>query len=219
MQVVQIVLPSSTKWVYLHTIKSFEFQSFCFEFWFSCRPGRTVCKSYQTCFPVACSRLLDSRAQRSDGEERVKSHAGKQGGKTRLPPFFFFPRQFFFRALLSERLKQASFPVAYDQNPGHFVLYCTVLRVVWVLTAALCFYRLLTIFPPFLPFSSCTCNHFHLITYCISDICVSFGRLKKLYHGFISFVSSNVKSCLSLGLLWKNKKTYPKELWGLLWHI
>ena len=135
----------------LRTIKSFEFQSICFEFWFS-RPRRTVCTFYQTCFPVACSRLLDSRAQRSDDEERVKSHAGKQG-KKRGSPRSFFPRQFFFRALLSERLKQVSFPVAYDQNPGHFVLYCTILRVVWVLTSALCFYRL--------QFSRPSCHFLH----------------------------------------------------------
>jgi len=129
------------------------------------------------------------------------NHAQENKGKKRGSPRFFFPRQFFFRALLSENLKQASFPVAYDQNPGHFVLYCTILRVVWVLTGVRSLFLSITIFPPFLAFSSCTCNHFHLVTYCISDICVSFGNLKKFYHGFISFVSSNVKSCLSLGLL------------------
>ena len=65
----------------------------------------------------------------------------------------FLSLQFFFRALLSERLKQASFPVAYDQNPGHFVLYCTILRVVWVLTGVLCFYRL--------QFSRPSCHFLH----------------------------------------------------------
>ena len=83
-------------------------------------------------FSRSLFQAFTSRAQRSDGEERVKSHAGKQGEQTRLP--WFFPSSIFFRVLLSERLKQASLPVAYDQNPGHFLLYCTILRVVWVLT-------------------------------------------------------------------------------------
>ena len=61
---------------------------------------------------VACSRRSDSRARCSDGGERVKSHAEETRGKKRGEsgeslPFFFFPRQFFDRTLLSERLEEA----------------------------------------------------------------------------------------------------------------
>ena len=52
---------------------------------------------------IACSRLSDSRAQCSDSGEQVKSYAEETKGE---PHSFFFPRQFFDRALLSERLEQ-----------------------------------------------------------------------------------------------------------------
>ena len=57
-----------------------------------------------------CTRRSDSRARCEDrGKERVKSCAEKTWGKTRgdWGKCFFFPRQFFARALASEPLEQA----------------------------------------------------------------------------------------------------------------
>ena len=69
---------------------------------------------------LACYRRSVSRVRSSDGGERVKSYAEKTRGKKRGEsgasslPFsslvspVFFPRQFFYRALLSECLEQAN---------------------------------------------------------------------------------------------------------------
>ena len=69
---------------------------------------------------LACSRRSVSRVRCSDGGERVKSYTeetrGKERGESGLSflPFLslvspvFFPRQFFDRVLLSERLEQAN---------------------------------------------------------------------------------------------------------------
>ena len=52
---------------------------------------------------VACSKLSDSRARRSDGEERAELYTGKTGGGGEGKRGGSFSR-----ALLSERLEQAS---------------------------------------------------------------------------------------------------------------
>ena len=69
---------------------------------------------------LACSRRSVSRVRCSDGGERVKSYTEETRGKERgesgvsFLPFLslvspvFFPRQFFDRVLLSERLEQAN---------------------------------------------------------------------------------------------------------------
>ena len=70
------------------------------------------------CIASLFEASLDRRARCSDGGEQDKSYAGKTretGERTREPPFclfsllsFFFPRQLFARALLSEHLEQAN---------------------------------------------------------------------------------------------------------------
>ena len=69
---------------------------------------------------LACSKRSVSRVRCSDGGERVKSYTEETRGKERgesgvsFLPFLslvspvFFPRQFFDRVLLSERLEQAN---------------------------------------------------------------------------------------------------------------
>ena len=53
---------------------------------------------------VACSRLSESRARRSVGSE-LNCTVHRENGSSLHS--FFFPREFFSRALLSERLEQA----------------------------------------------------------------------------------------------------------------
>ena len=70
-------------------------------------PGIEELTSVRMAFP----RRSDSRARPSDGEERVKSYAGKTRGKTRgnwSRAREHSPRQFFSRSLLSEPLEQAT---------------------------------------------------------------------------------------------------------------
>ena len=64
-------------------------------------------------FRIACSRRSNSRTRRSDGgdPERVKLYTGKTGGKNE-GRFVFFLREFFSCAVLSERLKQATFQLS-----------------------------------------------------------------------------------------------------------
>ena len=78
---------------------------------------------------VACFRRSVSRGRCSDSGERVKSYTEERRGKKRGEsgtsslPFpspvspVFFPRQFFDRTLLSERLEQANQGLAKNWNP------------------------------------------------------------------------------------------------------
>ena len=56
---------------------------------------------------VACSRLSDSRVRRSVGSE-LNCTVHRENGSSLQS--FFFPREFFSRVLLSERLEQAKNP-------------------------------------------------------------------------------------------------------------
>ena len=70
--------------------------------------------------------------------------------------------------------------------------------------ALACFFVVVAVSTPdlFMPFVSIGLIRFvrKSTTHCVSDIGISSSRLKKLYHGFVSFVSSDVESCLSFYL-------------------